>query len=189
MNITRKITLGGLFIALSIILPQTVHLLGSAELGRILLPMHIPVLLSGFVIGPFFGLLIGAISPVLSYLITGMPPLHRLIFMIAELAGYGLMSGLLYRNFKLYKNKYGAVISLIGAMVFGRLVNVILLFIAADLLNISKIGVIAVLEAAATGIIGIIIQIIFIPTIIYFLNKSEVINISKRSGYTKISGD
>lgn len=175
MSITRKTALGGLFIALAIILPQTVHIIGSADLGRMLLPMHIPVLLGGFVLGPVFGLVVGAVSPVLSFLITQSPPVGRLVFMIFELAGYGFMSGLLYRSCRLYKRGFGELVSLIGAMVFGRLLYALSLFVAADLLRVSPIGPVAVLEAVAAGIIGIIVQIILIPALVYLLKRSRVL--------------
>lgn len=162
--------------ALSVILPRIVHLVGAADFGRILLPMHIPVLLSGFVVGPVFGLAVGAVSPVLSFVISGMPAPGLLVFMAVELAGYGYMSGLLYRSLNLCKVRHGAVVSLIGAMVFGRLAHALLLFVAADLLNISKIRPSAVFEAVLTGMTGIVIQIILIPAVIYFLEKSRVLD-------------
>lgn len=175
MNLSRKTALGGLFIALSIILPQVIHIIGAAELGRILLPMHIPVLLSGFVLGPFFGLTVGAVSPIISCLLTNMPPVARLAFMVIELAGYGFMSGLLFRKLNFQKVRFGTALSLAGAMIFGRLMYALSLFVATDLLKISKIGPIAAWEAVTTGIIGIIIQIIFIPTIVFLLRKLQVI--------------
>ena len=163
-------------LALAVILPRVVHLVGAADLGRILLPIHIPVLLSGFIVGPAFGLAIGVLSPVLSYLLSGMPAPDRLVFMVLELAGYGVMSGLLYQSFKLCKTRYGTAVSLVGAMVFGRLVYALALFAAADLLNISKIKPAAVIDAVTAGIIGIVIQIILIPAVIYLLKKSRVID-------------
>ncbi|HOA33150.1 MAG: ECF transporter S component [Clostridiales bacterium] len=176
MSLSRKTALGGLFIALSVLLPQVIHLIGAADLGRMLLPMHIPVLLSGFVLGPVFGLTVGAISPILSCLLTNMPPVSRLAFMVIELAGYGFMSGLLFRTLKLYKTRYGTALSLAGAMIFGRLLYALSLFVASDLLGISQIGPIAAREAVTAGLIGIVIQIILVPTIIYLLRKIRVID-------------
>ena len=81
--------------AFAILLPQAFHLTGIPQSGQIFLPMHIPVLISGFVLGPVFGLFIGVLSPIISSLLTGMPDSFRLPFMIAELASYGFMSGIL----------------------------------------------------------------------------------------------
>lgn len=168
---TRKITVGGLLIAMSILLPQAFHLMGSPQMGQILLPMHLPVLLSGFILGPIFGLFLGIVAPLLSSLITNMPPPHILPFMVLELAGYGFASGLLYKM--LGKNKYGIIITLIIALIFGRLIYAITIFVAANLLHISDLGVIVVINATIKGVYGIIAQLIIIPPLIYALRKSE----------------
>ena len=70
---TRQLTVSGFFIALGLILPMLFHLAGG--MGVVFLPMHLPVLLAGFFLGPRFGLLVGIITPLLSSLLTGMPPL------------------------------------------------------------------------------------------------------------------
>ena len=51
----KKITVGGLLIALALVLPMAFHLTGVPQPGQVFLPMHIPVLLGGFVLGPVFG--------------------------------------------------------------------------------------------------------------------------------------
>ncbi|RKY70366.1 MAG: ECF transporter S component, partial [Candidatus Latescibacterota bacterium] len=48
------------------------HQFGIA--GKVFLPMHFPVIVAGLLFGPFSGLLVGLFSPVLSFLLTGMPP-------------------------------------------------------------------------------------------------------------------
>ena len=175
-HLTRRITYGALFIALALLLPQLFHLTGAAQAGNIFLPMHIPVLLGGFVLGPVFGLLIGAISPVLSFFMTGMPPLERLPFMIAELAVYGLVSGLMYQTFKLYRVRLGTYISLLAAMLAGRLIYALSLVIAGSLFGIKGVGAGAVIAAVITGAVGIAIQIAFIPPVIYALRKGGLLN-------------
>jgi len=175
-HLTRRITYGALFIALALLLPQLFHLTGAAQAGNIFLPMHIPVLLGGFVLGPVFGLLIGAISPVLSFFITGMPPVERLPFMIVELAAYGLASGLCYQTFKLYRVRLGTYISLLAAMLAGRLVYALSLVIAGNLFGVKGVGVGAVISAVITGAVGIVIQIVIIPPIIYALRKGGLLN-------------
>jgi niacin transporter len=176
----RKVTVGGLFIALSILLPQIFHLAGTPQVGQVLLPMHLPVLLSGFILGPVFGCMVGAASPVLSAMLTGMPMLDRLPFMVVELAGYGLISGLFYQTLQLRGKKFGAIVSLVSAMIFGRLLYALMAFVAADLLNLSALGVAAVAESVVKGISGIFVQLLLIPTMIYILERSGY--------YDKIAG-
>ena len=68
----RFITHTALYLALAILLPIGFHAFGFA--GRIFLPMHIPVLLAGFLVGPMAGIIVGILAPPLSHLMTSMPP-------------------------------------------------------------------------------------------------------------------
>jgi len=169
----RKVTIGGLFIALSVLIPQVFHLLGSAQLGKLLLPMHLPVLLGGFILGPVFGLIVGAAAPLLSTILTP--------FMVIELAAYGFISGLAYRTLSFRKRKFGVIISLVIAMFLGRVIYALALFIAADFLHMTGIGASAVLESVITGIFGIIIQLLLIPSLIFVLERSGY--------YDKVTGE
>jgi len=167
----RKITYAGALLALSVILPQIVHFTGIPESGKVLLPMHIPVLLAGFLLGPVYGLIIGGLAPLLSFFVSGMPAVARLPFMIVELAVYGLVAGLLYLTFGLVRVRFGTVITLIGAMLAGRIFFGLALIVAASLFGIQAGGPEAVLAASVSGVIGIVIQILLIPPIIYALKK------------------
>ena len=109
MSLSRKTALGGLFIALSVLLPQVIHLIGAADLGRMLPPMHIPVLLSGFVLGPVSAY--GGSDFHIELFAHQYAARVKLAFMVIELAGYGFMSGLLFRTLKLYKTRYGTALS------------------------------------------------------------------------------
>ncbi len=80
----KKITVGGLLIALALVLPMAFHLTGVPQPGQVFLPMHIPVLLGGFVLGPVFGFFVGLFSPIISSVLTGMPAVVRLPFMMIE---------------------------------------------------------------------------------------------------------
>ncbi|MGN0641909.1 MAG: ECF transporter S component [Huintestinicola sp.] len=171
----KKITYGGLLIAMAILLPQAFHLTSIPQSGKIFLPMHIPVLLGGFILGPVFGMVIGAVSPAISSLLTGMPDSARMPFMVAELAGYGLFSGLLYRIPKLHDMGIaGRYITLIGAMAAGRLIYALTLFIAAEFMGIPCGGPIAAVTALVQGIWGIVIQLAIIPPVVTALEKSRL---------------
>ena len=143
----KKITVGGLLIALALVLPMAFHLTGVPQPGQVFLPMHIPVLLGGFVLGPVFGFFVGLFSPIISSVLTGMPAVGRLPFMMIELAVYGLVSGLMYNTFKFNKKKMGTYISLLTAMLCGRIVYAISLFVAVNLMGIQCGGPIAAVTA------------------------------------------
>ena len=85
-----------MLLALAMVLP---FMTGQIkEIGNMLCPMHIPVLLCGFTCGPLYALLVGAIAPLLRSLSFGMPNLFpEAVGMSAELMAYGFFSGLLYR--------------------------------------------------------------------------------------------
>ena len=168
-NIVRETTLSGLFIAIGIILPILFHPLGQ---GTTFLPMHIPVLLAGFILSFPFAVTVGIITPILSSVMTGMPPVFPVLpFMIFELATYGLITSLLYRRLKL--NVY---VSLVGAMICGRIVAtavvwVLINFFFATLPN----PWIYITGAVTAGIPGIVIQLAIIPVLVFALNRLNYI--------------
>lgn len=171
MTNTKRLILSGLCIALGIVLPVAFHSVANA--GSIFLPMHIPVLLCGLVCGWPYGLACGVITPLLSSVITGMPPLAYLPSMLCELAVYGFASGLLMRYVKTGKLLADLYVSLAGAMLLGRLVFGLLnalIFRAGDYS-------VAMWTTAAfvTALPGILIQLAVIPVLVLALKKSKLI--------------
>lgn len=169
----RETVLSGLFIALGLILPMVFHAFGA---GSTFLPMHIPVLIAGFVVSLPFALAVGVITPILSSLFTGMPPIFPVLpFMVFELATYGAVASLLYRKLKL--NVY---VSLICSMIVGRIVSSVVVWVLATFFMAKLPNPIVFITGGITqGIPGIIIQIVFIPGIVLALQKSNLI---KREG-------
>lgn len=165
---TRKLVLAGFFAAFGVLLPQIFHIMGGLA-GPVFLPMHIPVLLAGFICGPVNGAIVGALSVVLSNLFTGMPGIPMLFIMIIELPVYGYMAGLLYN--KLKKNVF---ISLAGAMIIGRLSVAALIPLYRVVLGINLPPKLSIVGIVSTGLPGILIQLIFIPSIILSLKKLGV---------------
>ncbi len=168
---TKKMILTALCISFGILLPIFLHSVPNA--GSVLLPMHIPVLLCGLACGPFFGLFCGIATPLLSSLLTGMPPAAYLPSMVCELAVYGLLSGLFLKNIKTKRPFTNVFISLLLAMIGGRICYGIL---NALIFNVGEYS----LAIWATGMFvnalpGIIIQLILIPMLIFALKKSGVI--------------
>lgn len=162
---TKNMVLSALCLALGLVLPTVFHLVGA---GPALLPMHIPVLLCGLLCGWQYGALVGFITPLLSSLLTGMPPLFPVgTAMMLELCAYGVLAGLLYQ--KMRSNIY---VSLLGAMLGGRIVsgiaNAVFLGMAGKAYGLSAF----VAGAFVTALPGILIQIVFIPLIVIALQKS-----------------
>ncbi len=156
----KFLTHSALLLALGVLFPLSFHQFGMA--GRIFLPMHIPVLIAGLLVGPASGALVGALSPSLSFLLTGMPPLPLTALMIPELLSYGLLTGFLYCQLKL-----NLWVSLIGAMLGGRIIWVLMAcLVSSPLLGIRIRPLPIALAALVAGWPGMIIQIIFIPPLV-----------------------
>lgn len=165
---TSFITHIALYLALAVLLPIGFHAFGL--LGRIFLPMHIPVLLAGFLAGPLSGAIVGLLAPVISFLLTGMPPTYAVPLMTLELAIYGLVAGLVYHKLKL--NIY---LALLAALVLGRLAFGLGLVILGLFMKLPYTA--AVFFSAGgvvvTGIPGIIVQIVLIPVVVTALKRSR----------------
>lgn len=152
---SKKIVLSGLFIAFGIILPMVFHIVNMV--GSIFLPMHIPVLIGGFLLGPLYGGIIGAITPILSGIMTGMPPMMPI--MAFELCAYGVITGYLFSKTK------KVYISLIGA------------FLVSITIAPQISPVLFIFGNIAQAIPGMLIQLIFIPIVFKFITKNPEISI------------
>lgn len=171
MSSTKKIytmTLSALLLALALVLPFVTGQI--PQIGNALCPMHIPVLLCGYFCGPWYGLTVGFIAPLLRFLLFGMPPLMPTgIAMCFELAAYGFAAGLLYRL--LPRKKPFVYVSLIGAMLAGRVVWGVVRVILYGL-GKSSFGWAAFMSGAFLNAIpGIIVQILLIPLLVMTLEK------------------
>ncbi len=170
----QKLTYSALFLALAFVLPFFTGQI--PQIGRMLSPMHLPVMLCGFICGGPWGLAIGLIAPILRSLIWGMPPMFpTAIAMAFELAAYGLFCGLFY---KILQNKIPRICavytSLILSMITGRLVwgaaQFVLLGINGGSFTFSAFLAGAVLNAVP----AIVLQLILVPAIVMLLEKSSL---------------
>ena len=165
----KDMSLSAMFIALGIVLPFVT--MNIPEIGNMLLPMHIPVLLSGFILGPIYGMIVGFVTPLLRSVMFGAPIFYpKAIVMSFELLTYGLISGLFYHIIFNRRSKLiNIYISLILAMIFGRVTYCIVQSIIG-LVNMNEFTFkVFVTEAIINAITGIIIQLIIIPIIIKLL--------------------
>ena len=166
-----KLTLSALFLALAYVLP---FLTGQIpEIGAMLCPLHIPVLLCGFICGPTWGAAIGFIAPLLRSLTLGMPPLFpTAVCMAFELTAYGAVTGLLYKA--LPKKKPYIYVSLLSAMVIGRLIWGAAMFICVGIGGGAFTFSAFLAGALLNAIPGIILQVVLIPILVMFLNNPKI---------------
>lgn len=169
---TKNLAISGLFLALGLLLPFLTGQIPSV--GSKLLPMHIPVLICGFVCGWQYGLIVGLILPVFRSMIFGMPPMFpTAAAMTFELAAYGCFAGLFYRL--LPKKNIYIYLTLILSMVCGRIVWGIASFFLYGLSGSAFTMKVFVAGALVNALPGIVFQILVIPVIVIILRKQEVI--------------
>ena len=165
----RRLTYSALCLALAIVLP---FLTGQIpQIGSALCPMHIPVLLCGFLCGWPWGLAVGFVAPLLRSVVFGMPAMFPgAVAMAFELATYGCLSGLLYR--RLAKTKVNIYLTLIVSMIAGRVVWGIVRLILAGLSGNTFTWALFISGAVTTAIPGIILHIVLIPVLVMLLEKA-----------------
>lgn len=170
MNPVKNLTLAAVCIALCVVLPIAFHSIPNS--GSIFLPMHIPVLICGMICGWPYGLLCGLMGPLLSSVLTGMPPVAYLPSMMVECGVYGMVSGLVLQ-FVRTKNTYADLyIALVAAMLAGRVVS----GIAKALIFTPGMAMSAWVTASfVTALPGIVIQLVFLPTVVFTLMKAKII--------------
>ena len=164
----RRTVLAALCIALCVVLPIAFHSIPNA--GSVILPMHIPVLLCGMICGWPYGFICGLLGPLVSSVLTGMPPMAYLPSMMVECATYGAATGLLLKFVRTRNLTADLYISLIGAMLLGRVVSGVakaLIFSPGMAMGVW------ITSSFVTALPGIIIQLVLIPQIIRILMKAK----------------
>lgn len=170
---TKNLTLSAMFLAIGMVLP---FLTGQIpQIGNMMLPMHIPVLLCGVICGWQYGAALGFILPLIRYMVFGMPVLFPTgIAMAFEMLTYGLVIGLVYSlsRWKCIVSLYRALIS---AMIAGRIVwavaQMILLGVSGGAFTMKMFLAGAFLNAVP----GIIIQLVLIPAVMVALGRTGMV--------------
>ena len=168
---TRKLTLSALFLALGLVLPLITGQI--PQIGKMLLPMHIPVLLCGMVCGAPYGAVCGLLGPMLSSVLTGMPTAALMPAMMVECAAYGLTTGLMLCLVRTGKTYADLCLSLVAAMLVGRLVSGVtkaLFFMAGQYTMQAWIA-----ASFVTALPGIVLQLAVVPSIVYYLMRAGLI--------------
>lgn len=169
-KVSTKITVKSLIsvgiVALAVLLPQLVHLVAGASGGVQWLPMYLPVLLGGCLLGWKWGLGVGVLSPLVSFAITSlagnaMPAAGRLPYMMAELAAFAAVSGLFSK--RIAANGWMAFPAVLLAQVSGRAV---FLALAAVFQGVSALSAAAVWSQIQAGLLGMVLQAVLVPVIV-----------------------
>ena len=175
VNVKTKITVKSLLaagiVALAVLLPQLVHIAAGAQGGAQWLPMYLPVLLGGCLLGWRWGLGIGVLSPLISFAVTSlfgnaMPAAARLPYMVAELAVFAAVSGLFSE--KIAENGWMAFPAVLLAAVSGRAT---FLLLAAVFQSVSPLSAATAWAQIQTGLVGLVLQAVLVPFIVLGLSQ------------------
>lgn len=170
----RWITHTALYLALAVTLPMAFHLIGNAAgypiAGRVFLPMHLPVLLAGFLVGPASGVVVGLLAPTISHLLTQMPPPYAVPLMSVELPIYGLVAGIAYNRLKL--NIY---VALVVAMIVGRIMFGLSLFVLGMFIDLPYTAAkwFSTGGAIVSGLPGIALQLVLVPILVAAVKRNR----------------
>ncbi len=164
---TKELVLSGMLLTLGILMPMAFHAVGGA--GPVFLPMHLPVLFAGYLVAPPLAFIVGLLTPILSSVLTGMPPIFPMaVIMMFELSTYGLVVALCV------KKGIGKIPALVIAMLVGRIVAGMVVAILVNLLGIRFAPPLVFLTGAVTtGLPGIVIQLVMIPSLITVLERFQ----------------
>ena len=166
VKIAVKTLISAGVIALAVILPQIVHLFAGAQGGVQWLPLYLPVLLGGCLLGWRWGLGVGLLSPLVSFAFTSlagnaMPAAARLPYMMAELATFAVVSGLFSE--KIARNGWMAFPAVLLAQVSGRL---FFLALAAASQGVSSLSAAVVWSQIQAGLLGLVLQAVVVPFLV-----------------------
>ena len=170
VSIRLKITVKSLVslgvVALAVLLPQLVHLIAGQAGGVQWLPMYLPVLLGGCLLGWAWGLGVGVLSPLVSFAVTSawgdpMPALARLPFMMAELAVFALVSGLFSK--KIAENGWMAFPAVLLAAVSGR---AFFLLLAVIFQGVAPFTPALIFSQILEGLLALVLQAVIVPFIV-----------------------
>ncbi len=168
-NPVFTMVLAAMFLAIAYILPFFTGQI--KQIGSMLCPMHIPVLLCGFICGWPWGLAVGFIAPLLRSTVLGMPQFFpTAVCMAFELATYGAMTGLFYRWFP--KKRVFLYASLLSAMVVGRLVWGLAMVVCTGIKG-GSFGIATFWAGAVVNALpGIVLQIVLVPVVVMLLERA-----------------
>ena len=166
IKFTKRLGLAFILLSLAVALPTLFP--NHITFGRMLQPMHTPVLLAGFIVGGPLAAVVGAAAPMLRHFMVGMPTMAIAVPMCFELATYGLVTAIVY---KISSHRGRSIVkSLLAALLAGRVVW----GIANVVMNDYTFSMVMT-EGVFNALPGIIIQLFLVPLIIYGLKKTQKI--------------
>ena len=164
---TANLTLSALFMAIGILIPLLFHMIG---VGSVFLPIFWPIAICGFFLPFQYTVIVAGLTPVLSSLMTGMPPQPILTKMIFELI---FLSGAI--NLFYVKTRLGSLWIVLIGIVLSRIVLLIGSAAIAPILGLPPEWY--AIASLIKGIPGMIILLSMIPIIIRNIKGEDIIRL------------
>ena len=170
-KILLRLVYSALCLSLCVALPQLVGRV--PELGKLISPMHLPAYLAGLVVGPCWGLLVGAVAPILNFLLYGRPVFVSAFCMIFELGGYAFFTGLFYRAFP--KKVPFVYLSLALGMLLGRVLGGVgkMLLLVGGMLQSYSFSVFWS-GYFASGAVAMLAALVIVPPVFMALRRAHL---------------
>ncbi len=159
-----------MFITLGILIPMVFH---GAGLGSIFLPMFWPIAVSAFFLLLPWTVAVAISTPILSTMLTGMPPPPILYKMILELSALSCFIYLFFR-----KTRLGTFFILMAGMICAEFFAILGSFLIAPILGLPPR--LYALSSITRALPGIIIMMVFIPLIIKRLSGLPIFNMRRK---------
>lgn len=155
-----NLTLAGMCLAISIVMPMVVHFTGPQG-GKMFLPLFWGVAIAALLLPMRYAIMVGVLAPVLSHLISAMPPIPMLYFMLGELFVYACMISVL-------KNKLPASVAILAGLLVSRISYIAIVSLSGIFLSLPPAfaSLTVILGGVLISLPGIIAQAIIIPTIL-----------------------
>lgn len=174
MKIACKTLVSAGLVALAVLLPQLVHLALGQPGGVQWLPMYLPILIGGCLLGSKWAVYVGLCSPLVSFLLTSawdnpMPAAARLPFMMAELAVFALVSGLFSK--KIAGSGLWAFPAVIAAQAAGRAAFLGLVALTNAVIPSLPFTAGMIWGQIRAGLVGLAAQAVAVPIIIIALRS------------------
>ena len=161
----KTVVYTGLFLALGLLLPQLFHFMPIPDVGRVMLPMHIPAILAGYLLGSRSGMIVGFLSPVMSCMLFQMPAMLTMPIMAVEIMCYGLVAGIAGKKIK------STYLGLILVMICGRIASGLMYVVMINLFGVAGLNMQMFFLSISAGVPGMILQLLVIPPMIKLLRK------------------
>jgi hypothetical protein len=159
-------TFCGLFGAAALLLPLLFH---AIHLGRVFLPMYLPLMVLAFSVRPLPAAVTAFITPLLSGAVTGMPPFFPpvALFMALELA---MVSGLIAAAHKRWPSLDERAV-LVPALIFGRAAYIGLVYLFSLFIGLPAAFMASL--SFVSGWPGMVLMVAVVPPIIRAIRSSR----------------